>query len=197
MRCGKLFRVFAVPHNRNLFDHIALFCLIDDVLSFKHFAENRMLAGEPRRRNDRDKKLAAVRIRSGICHGEEAACSKGVFVDDFIGKRIARSAGAVATRVAALNHKILIIAVSLADDAVKRESVVKGFAFRRIERTFGKPDEIHDGKRRIFVIQLKHDVSARRFHDGEYSVFPLNRFYAFFHRIASSVHDRNTAHCKR
>src|ERR1017187_4039292 len=117
--------------------------LLRHILPFDPLAENRVLAGEPSRRRQRDEELRAVGVGPGIGHGEFARLVE--FVRRALGlvfKLISRSARARALRIAALNHEV-------GNHTVKNGSVIEavfGFLARRSMRPFalalGKFDEV-------------------------------------------------------
>jgi len=115
------------------------------VLSGDDTAEHGMLSVEPRRRHNRNKKLTAVRARSGVRHRKSARLIVAQFGNDFVRENIAGPAAAGSLRIATLNHKILLIAVFFAYNAVEFQAVVKGLALCRIERSFGQTYKIRNG----------------------------------------------------
>src|SRR6185503_11226216 len=90
----------------------------DHFLALDQFAEDAMAVVEMQRRPEGDEKLAAVGVRSRVGHGEYAALGVAQVGMKFIVEPIARTAGAVAERVAALNHEAR-------NDPVKNRAVVK------------------------------------------------------------------------
>ena len=82
----------------------------------------------------------------------------------FIAEAIARAAGAVTERAAALNHEVR-------HDAVEYQAVVEGFHLRFgcfagclgiVLGALGKSDEVGDGERSFFKLELGDDFSFRR-----------------------------------
>ena len=76
---------------------------------------------------------------------------------DFIGKGVARAAGAVAQRVAALNHEIL-------DDPVKLQAVIEPCASwlacaAQVQGAFGQADKVDDRQRRLLIKKIEEDFS--------------------------------------
>src|SRR5690349_11000588 len=102
----------AARHVRNLFDH---------VVSLDDFPENTVLVVEPGRRGHSDEELAAVGIRPGIGHGQQAGFGVLQLGMKLIGELVARTAAARSFGAAALNHEIRY-------DAMKDEAVVERLA---------------------------------------------------------------------
>src|SRR5579863_152976 len=80
--------------------------LVDHVLSFYDFAEDRVLAREPRRCRHRDEELRTIRVRAGIGHGQLARLVELVRrALGFVLELVAWAAHARALRVSALDHE--------------------------------------------------------------------------------------------
>lgn len=122
---------------------------IDDVHAFKDFAKGGILAIQEQIVGVADEELAAGGIRMHAAgHGNDAAfMAEGIIESiaaEFAFDGIARSTGADAIGVAALDHEAL-------DDAVERQAIIKAFR-----------DEICEVFRGVgggFVIELDFDVA--------------------------------------
>ena len=81
-----------------------------------HLAEDRVAEVEVRRGRHGDEELGAVRRRAGVRHGEQERPVERQVGVELVAELVARAAGPVTDRVAALDHEAV-------DDAVKDESV--------------------------------------------------------------------------
>src|SRR5258708_31766292 len=86
-------------------NHIPLLNLIDDVHARDDAAEDGVLRVEMRLRRVRDEVLAAAGVRPRIERHADGAAQVGALVE-LVADRIARSAFAVAARIAVLNHEV-------------------------------------------------------------------------------------------
>src|SRR4029434_9760077 len=97
---------------------------IDDVLAFYDLAEDAVFAVQPWGRFLDDEELATVGVGSGVGHGQDARFGVLEIGIEFVLEAISRTAGAVAQRIAPLDHKA-------GDNAMKDRAVVKRpFHFR-------------------------------------------------------------------
>jgi len=129
-----------------------------------------VLAVQPGRRFVGDEELAAVGAGPRVGHGKDprAVVPEGGL--DFVGEAVARPAGAVAQGVAALDHKVLLVAVGLGNDPVEGKAVVVGLAAADVHFTFGQGGEVGDGKGGFFVFQADEDFAPGGFNAGEKAV---------------------------
>src|SRR4249919_3801942 len=122
---------------------------IDDVLPRYDPTEHRVLPVEPRGVTGRDdEELRAVRVRAGVRHREGTA-DDAVLIE-LVLELVARPAGAVSARAAALDHEVR-------DDAVEGEAVVVAVP--------GEPGEVVDRLGRVFGEELDLDGALARFQD--------------------------------
>src|SRR5262249_48935336 len=108
---------------------------------------------------ERDEKLAAVRVRPGVRHREDACFGVTNLGMKLVGELVARSAGPLTETIAALNHEAV-------DDAVKDHAVVErrflAFAGDRVAPLFGafsKADEVLHGVGRFPVEQADLEIA--------------------------------------
>src|SRR5262245_47786227 len=78
---------------------------VDDILAFYDLAEHAVFAVEPWGRFLDDKELATVGIGSGVSHGQDARFRVLEIGIEFVLEAISRTTGAVAQRIAPLDHK--------------------------------------------------------------------------------------------
>lgn len=104
--------------DRDGLDEVASFDGVDDILTFCRFSEDSVLAVEVWRGAMRDEKLRAVRIRSGVCHGEHSGLVVAAVRFALAFELVAGVACSGAKRAAALDHEVR-------NDAVERKSVVE------------------------------------------------------------------------
>src|ERR1700686_457168 len=141
--------------------------LLGDVVSFNHLAENCVLAGQPVSIGHGNKKLRAVRVRSGVSHRQLAALVEPVRRSlGLIFKLVARTAKTRAHRVSALNHEVW-------DHAMKDSSVVKRILtfsarsrVRPLAFAFGKLNKVGHGLRSIFFKKPANNVAFAGFNYG-------------------------------
>lgn len=94
-----------------------------------HASEYRMLLVQPRRWRQRDEKLAAIRIRPGVGHAQDAGASVSQRRVDFVFELFAVDGGPAAScagGIAALDHEV-------GNDAVEDDVVVVSAAGERCE----------------------------------------------------------------
>lgn len=115
---------------------------IQDIKTFGQMPKNDIILSQ-RISGMHDEELRAIGIGSGIGHGDRAA--RIIAGKRFIVKLIARAAGAVTFRIAALDHEIL-------DDAMENGAVIKIFLCQ--------PDKIIHGDRRGIVIQKNFHIAG-------------------------------------
>ena len=132
-------------------DDIAAGNLIDHILTGDDMAEDGMLAVQPGGRHMGDEELAAVGVRAGVGHGEDAGAGVGQARVDLVGEGIAGAAGAGAQGAAALNHEI-------GDDAVELEAVVELVALHlgaaaEFLGAFSEADEVGHSERGLGVFE--------------------------------------------
>ena len=113
--------------------------LLDDLHAFLHLPEYRVLAVEPRRRHERYEELRAAGVRPRVRHREHAGLVVAQPLAELVLDDVARAAGAVALRAAALDHELV-------DDAVEGEPVV--------EALLREVGEVLDRVRREVVVKL-------------------------------------------
>ncbi len=121
------------------------------VHAFADFSEHRVVSVEMRRGRQGNEKLAAVRIRAGVGHREDAF---GVVFElrmDFVGKGITGTSAAGACGIAALNHEAV-------DHAMEDDTVVK-VLFRQL-------DEIRHGVGGLLIEKFDSEIPHRRFKTG-------------------------------
>ena len=133
---------------------------VHDVETLRDLAEGGVLAVEVRRLVVHDEELASGAVRRHSArHGEHAAVVLQVIFEAVAGKLaldgVARTAGADAVRVAALDHKA-------GDDAVEDDAVIKAL--------LDEGDEVVDGVRRDLRIELRLDDAAVFHFDGNYGI---------------------------
>ena len=122
-----------------------------DVHAFADLSEHGVVSVEMRRGRQRNEKLAAVRIRAGVGHREDAF---GVVFElrmDFVGKGVTGTSAAGACGIAALNHEAV-------DDAMEDAAVVKVL--------FGQLDEIRYGVGGLLIEKFDGEIAHRRFKTG-------------------------------
>src|SRR5580698_9752849 len=134
------------PISRHLAD------LLHDVITLRHFAEDRMLACQPTRIGHSNEELRSVRVRSRIRHSQLARLLEAVRrAFRLIRKLVTRSPHAVALRITALDHEIR-------NYAMKDRAVVQLVALLRARvpllRSLRKPDEILHRLRCLLFKQL-------------------------------------------
>ena len=103
------------------------------------FSEYRVLAVEPRRRHERYEELRAAGVRPRVRHREHAGLVVAQPLAELVLDDVARAAGAVALRAAALDHELV-------DDAVEGQPVV--------EALLREVGEVLDRVRREVVVKL-------------------------------------------
>ena len=121
------------------------------VHAFADFSEHRVVSVEMRRGRQGNEKLAAVRIRAGVGHREDAF---GVVFElrmDFVGKGVTGTSAAGACGIAALNHEAV-------DDAMEDDAVVK-ILFRQL-------DEIRHRVGGLLIEEFDGEIPHRRFKTG-------------------------------
>ena len=130
---------------------------------------------EPRRRDRGDEELrtvGAVRLavatatQAGVRHGQQVRAVEDQIGDDLIIELVARAAGAVADRAAALDHEIL-------DDAVEGQPVVERvmllLAGERVAPRLlagGETEEVRHGVRSLVVEKIEGDIALGGMHDN-------------------------------
>ena len=117
---------------------------------------------EMRRRAQRDEELAAVRVRPGVRHREDAGLAVPRLRMELVGEVVARAAGALPERIAALDHERV-------DDPVEdRPVVVRAGALPARARVgpllgaLGEPHEVLHGLGRFLVEQLDRELAFAR-----------------------------------
>ncbi len=155
----------------NRVDFVALSDLIHGILSRDHLAEDRMFAVKVRGWQVGDKELAAIGVRSGICHGENARLFVFERAVDLVGKLITRAAGACASRVAALDHEI-------GDHAMKADAIIVS-ALGEVEKIRGGDWDLRSEDSRVDVasggVKCDFDVRHGRQIIPEFRVWQLKR----------------------
>lgn len=111
-----------------------------------------MFAVEPRGGDVGDEELAAVRARAGVGHGEDAGFAVAEGFVELVRELVAGTAGAVAARIAALDHEV-------GDDAVKGQAVVVA-AFGEVEEIGGGHGNLGgvDDALDVALVGLHHDA---------------------------------------
>src|SRR5579864_920540 len=134
--------------------------LIGHVLAFHYFTEYRVIAREPRRGCDSDKKLAAICSGTSIRHGQLACFIEFVrrafgFVSEFI----ARASHAGAAGVASLDHKIRDHPMK--DGAAVKWAVAAFAAYAVFPATFafGKVGKVLCGYRRFLFKKSANNLA--------------------------------------
>src|SRR5262245_3584855 len=127
--------------------------LVRHVLTFHDFAKNRVPVVQPRCRGHRNKKLAAVGIRSGIGHGKLSRLRVLERRMKLICELVSRPAHPRSVWAASLNHEVR-------NDAVENQPVVKrplllfsGLFVCEFLGSFRQTDEILNRLRRFFIEQ--------------------------------------------
>ncbi len=104
--------------------------LLDDVIAFHHFTENRMPVVEMRSRRHGDEELAAVGVRAGVRHRQDAGFRVLQRRMELIRELVARAAGARSLGASTLDHEVRNHAME--DDAVV-EGLPRFFAFCKLD----------------------------------------------------------------
>ena len=99
-------------------DRVALGDGIDNILSFRHFAEHGVFTVQPGSGGMGNKELGSVGAGSGISHGKDAGSVVEEVAAEFVFKLVAGATHACTGRVAALNHEV-------GDDAVEGNTVIE------------------------------------------------------------------------
>ena len=180
LACLKGFGVASLADNRNLFNHVALQGLVNDILAADNLSKNRVLSVKPSCRSDSDKELASIRSRSRVGHGQNALLFKSVFAYNLVGESVARTAASGSFGVSALNHKVLVVAVGLADYAVEFKSVVKRLSLGGVHRSFGQADKVCDSQRRVLVKKFKGNLSLGQFKNGKNAFLSFQCVHSLF-----------------
>src|SRR6185312_15712832 len=152
--------------------------LIGDVLAFHHFSKDSVIAGEPGRRRNGDKELAAVGSWAGIRHGELSGLVKLVRRTlGFILEFISRTTHACAAGVAGLDHKVR-------DHAMKDGAIIQWaittFAANVIfptALTLCELNEVFCRNGSLFFKKAADDLSFRRVEDGVCSWLAAHEFF--------------------
>ena len=104
-----------------------------------------MTVVEVRRGTERDEELAAVGVRSGVGHRQDAGLAVAQRRVEFVGELVAGASRAGAERITPLDHEAI-------DDAMEDDAVVElagprlaGLRVLPFFRPLGKPDEVGDG----------------------------------------------------
>lgn len=149
----------------------------DDFLAFDDFAKDAVLIVEKRRRLMRDEKLAAVGIRPGVSHRQDAGLGMFEIGMELIFEAIARATGAVAQRITPLNHETR-------NHPMKNCSVVErlfdlffGFRVAPLFRAVGEADEVGDGLGRLVFKELDDDIAHAGFEgriDGAFLILSVS-----------------------
>lgn len=132
--------------NNDLFHHIALTNLIDDIQTLDHFPEHsvisvQMACGAPRMA---DEELRTTGVASGMSHGQDATVVILVVAAEFAFDCVARTSVADPVWASALYHEIWY-------HPVKCQTIVKPF--------FRKGDEVLYGVGRVFLKETDlHDT---------------------------------------
>ena len=130
-------------------------------------AENGVFAVQPRGVLVGNEELAAIGVRPGIGHREDAGAIVLQRSNDLVAELITRAATAIALGVAALDHEI-------GNHAMKLHPVVKRFALCRgrssifgvVLGPFGQPNEVRHGERRFLEFQEEDDFPFGSLHFG-------------------------------
>src|SRR5579864_1572416 len=114
------------------------------------------------RRTEGDEELAAIGVRSRVRHGEHADAIVAQVGMKLVLERVARTAVALAQRVAPLDDKAV-------DDAMKGDAVIVrllvallGLRMRPLLGAFRQADEVRHGLRRFLVEEFHGEVAERR-----------------------------------
>ena len=135
--------------NLDLEDLVALGDGVDRGQALGDGAEDAVFAVEPRRGDVGDEKLAAIGAGAGVGHGEDAGLGVTEGFVELVCELVAGPAGAVAARIAALDHEV-------GDDAVKGQAVVVA--------AFGEIEEVGGGHRDLGGVDDALDVALVGFH---------------------------------
>src|SRR5579859_1831821 len=155
------------PHFRNFVRH---------VLSFHDLSKNTVPVVQPRRRCHGNKKLAPVRPRSRIRHGQLSLRRMPQGRMKLIPELVPRPAHSRALRASALNHEVR-------NHAMKNQPVEERPFFLRsrsfideLFRPFRKPHKIRHSIRRLFLQQPNHNIPHRRLKNRVRSRCPSHCF---------------------
>jgi hypothetical protein len=129
-------------------------------------AENRVLAGEPERGDLGDEELAAVGVWAGVGHGQQPGAIELQLPNNLVNETITRAAGAVAKRIAALNHEFRDHPVKDRPIVERPRGALPGDGIGPLPGAGGKPDEVGDGGGRLPLEQLADDISFRGVEGG-------------------------------
>src|SRR2546427_7114129 len=80
--------------------------LVDETHARDDLAEDAVLVVEPRRRHQRDEELPAVGVGPAVGHRQNARLVVAQLRVELVGEVVARASGALAERIAALDHEI-------------------------------------------------------------------------------------------
>ena len=123
---------------------VALGDSVEHVHALDHLTKHGVMVVQVRCGDVGDEELAAIRVRAGIGHRQDAGAAVAQGGMEFIGKLIAGAAHAGAGRVAALDHERL-------DDAVEGGVVVEAIARQE--------DEVVHGLGGLISEELDDDVA--------------------------------------
>src|SRR6185437_15557586 len=90
----------------------------EHVLAFHEFSENGVVIVEPWSRNERDEKLASIRVRTRVCHRKNAGPGVLERRIELVFEAVSRPSGSLPEAIPSLNHEVL-------DDPVKDGPVIK------------------------------------------------------------------------
>src|SRR3954471_20154611 len=127
--------------------------LADDVHAFDDFAEHAMTIVEVRGGTERNEELAAVGVGAAVSHRQDAGLAVALRRMKFVLEGEARAAGALAQRIASLDHEAVDHPVEDGAVVVRLADALAGPRVRPFLRAFGEPDKILDRLRRFLVTE--------------------------------------------
>ena len=166
LECGLVVLEFlgllAYADNLHFLDCIALSCGVNNFLAFDNMTEHCMLSVKPRCRHMGYEELASVCVGAAVCHGDDTRFVVLEAYVKFVRERVAWTACAVSTRVAALNHKVLLVAICLAYYTVELKTVVEWLSkpLSAVDFSFGQTSEVHYCDRHLLKLQLEQYLAS-------------------------------------
>src|SRR5262249_34987454 len=106
--------------------------------------------------------LSAVRVRSGVCHRQNARLRVLRLRMKFIGELVAGPAGALPEWIATLNHEPVDHAMEDRAVVVRRGALLARARIGPLRGAFGESSEVRDRLRREIVEQLDAEVAFTR-----------------------------------
>ncbi len=137
------------------------------VQAFHHAAEDRIVPVEVGPVGQGDIELAAIGVRTGVGHAQDAGPVVAETGRDFIGNRVVRAFRGFPDRPAGLDDVT-------GNDAMEFRAVEKRPARGQdavFDRPLGQPDEVGRGQGRLCIFQFKDDESLAGRQAGQNAVF--------------------------